>query len=93
MKGPRGRESLHMTTRDLTKRAADAEATLQVDDGTLVVIQCCDESEEAAIARANAEHWTGTTVLIRRFTITAAECECARRVARSVGIEGIPSAA
>ena len=70
-----------MTTREMNKRAAFAEATLEVNDGTLVVIQGCDESEDEAIARAGAESWAGTIVLIRRFSMTAAECARASRAA------------
>jgi len=32
------------------------------------VIQGCDESEDDAIAPRRREHWTGTIVIIRRFT-------------------------
>lgn len=64
-----------MTMRQLLERLEKVEAGLGTRQGAALVVWACDESEDEALARAQAQGQalTGDVLVIKRFCQTIAE--------------------
>jgi len=78
-----------MTARELVVRIEKAEAGLGTRTNGTLVVRACDESEDAALARAQAQgqDLSGQIVIVKRFCQTIAE----DRRRRGIEATGDPS--